>query len=94
MAKLKTIFRRLRKRSRNGHWLIHLCLVAFVVALWLIPLDTFTHEVNEFGAKVGLISGLIRALAEDLTVTAKSMGTLATALIGLAYIIYNRRKPE
>ena len=81
-----------RKKRKNGNWLVHILLAALVIGLWAIPIDTLESEVSEMGAKIGLLSQLVRAIAADMTLTVKSLGTLLAGAIGLLYIWYNRRK--
>ncbi len=92
MINLKSIFKRKRRRRKNGHWLIYLVLASLALGLWYIPAETVAHEVGEIETKVGLISGMIRRLAGDLTLTAKAMGTLVAGIIGLAVLLWSRRK--
>ncbi len=93
MNVLAFISKRKRKR-KNGHWLVYLVLTVLVVCLWFIPFDTLASGIDDFEAKINLISAAIRAIAVNLTTTVKSMGTFAAAVLALLYVIYNRNKPN
>ena len=84
--------KRKKRKNGNGHWFVYMLIIALVVGLWAIPLDTLSSEVDDMGAKIGLLSRVARTVAQDLTVTVKSLGTLLAGAIGLLYIWYNRRK--
>lgn len=84
--------RRQKKWGKNGHWIVYLVFGGVIGFLWFIPVDTLDVELEEMGEKVGLLTRFIRVIASDLTLTTKSLGTLAAALITLAYILYSRGK--
>ena len=91
--KLAFIRQRFRKkRNKYGHWLIHLVITSLVVGLWYIDEDVLKSEASEVGRKIFFLTALARAIAVDLTVTAKTMITLVAGLAALAIAIYASRR--
>ncbi len=81
-----------KRRKKYGHPVFHLTVAVLVIGLWLIPEDILISEGTEYGAKIRFLITIFRAIAEEMTLLVKSMGTLSAAIVTVGYVIYNHKK--